>query len=88
MASRVEDPIEPRLAGLLRMSARRPTRGSIRKGKRGGRARCRVKGLDGGADFADGHQRDPERVAKVPAKQVGRMLTLPQAERLLERLER
>jgi hypothetical protein len=47
-----------------------------------------LKGPDGGADFADGHQRDPERVAKVPVKQIGRMLTLPQAERLLERLER
>jgi hypothetical protein len=46
-----------------------------------------VKGLDGGADFADGHQRDPERAAKVPAKQVCRMLTLPQANRLLDRLE-
>jgi hypothetical protein len=47
-----------------------------------------VKGLDGGADFADGHRLDPERAAKVPAKEIGRMLTLPQARRLLGRLER
>ena len=39
-----------------------------------------VRGLDDGADFAEGHQVHPERAAKVPAKQVGRMLTPPQAK--------
>jgi hypothetical protein len=47
-----------------------------------------VKGLDVGAAFAEGHDLDPERAAKMPAKQIGRMLTLPQAKQLLERLER
>jgi hypothetical protein len=47
-----------------------------------------VKGLDGGADFAEGHRLDPERAAKMPAKPVGRVLTPPQAKWLLERLER
>jgi hypothetical protein len=36
-----------------------------------------VKGLVGGAAFAEGHELDPERPAKVPAKQIGRMQTLP-----------
>jgi hypothetical protein len=47
-----------------------------------------VKGLDGGADFAEGYRLDPERAAAVPAKPVGWMLTPPQAKWLLERLER
>ena len=47
-----------------------------------------VKGLDGGADFAEGCRLDPERAAKMPAKPVGRMLTPPHAKWLLERLER
>jgi hypothetical protein len=46
-----------------------------------------VKGLDGGAAFAEGHELDPEPAAKVP-KQIGRMQRLPQAKQLLERLER
>jgi hypothetical protein len=35
MTSLFDDPIEPPRAAQLRMSARRPTRGLIRKGKRG-----------------------------------------------------
>jgi hypothetical protein len=46
---------------------------------------CWVKGLDGGAAFAEGHELEP--AAKVP-KQIGRMQRLPQAKQLLERLER
>jgi hypothetical protein len=45
---------------------------------------------DGGADFAEGHQLDLVRAAKVPAKQIGRMLTPPKTKtkRFLVRLER
>jgi hypothetical protein len=46
-----------------------------------------VKGLDGGAAFAEGHELDLEPAAKVP-KQIARMQTLPRAKRLLGRLER
>jgi hypothetical protein len=46
-----------------------------------------VKGLDGGAAFAEGHELDLEPAAKV-SKQIARMQTLPRAKRLLERLER
>jgi hypothetical protein len=46
-----------------------------------------IKGLDGGAAFAEGHGLDPEPAAKAP-KEIGRMQTLPQAKQLLERLER
>jgi hypothetical protein len=42
------------------------------------------KGLDGGADFAEGYRLDPERAAKVPVTHVGRMLAPPQAKRPLE----
>jgi hypothetical protein len=47
-----------------------------------------VKCLGVGVAFAEGHDLDPERAAKMPAKPIGRMLTLPQAKQLLERLER
>jgi hypothetical protein len=47
-----------------------------------------VKGLNGGAAFAERHELDPEGAAMVPAKQIGRMQTLPQAKQRLERLER
>ena len=42
-----------------------------------------VRGLDAGADFAEGHLLDAESAASIPAKHVGRMLTLREAERLL-----
>jgi len=45
------------------------------------------KGLDGGADFAEGRELDPEQAAGAPAKQVGRKLAQLQAN-LLEWLER
>jgi hypothetical protein len=61
---------------------------SIAKAKAAARLIAGVKGLDVGAAFAEGHELDPERAAKVPAKQIGLMLTLPhQAKQFLERLE-
>src|SRR3984885_4029064 len=50
---------------------------SIAKAKAAARLIAGVKGLDVGAAFAEGHELDPERAANVPAKQIGRMLTLP-----------
>jgi hypothetical protein len=47
-----------------------------------------VKGLDDDADFAEEQRSDPERAAKVPMRQVGPTLARPQANRLLEWLER
>jgi hypothetical protein len=39
------------------------------------RMRAAVKGMDQGADFAEGHQLDPETAALVPASAIGRMLS-------------
>jgi hypothetical protein len=60
----------------------------IAKAKTADRLIAGVKGLDGGAAFAEGHDLDPERAAKMPARPIGRTLTLPQAKQLLARLER
>jgi DNA invertase Pin-like site-specific DNA recombinase len=40
----------------------------IAKAKAAARLIAGANGLDGGAAFAEGHELDPERAAKVPAK--------------------
>ena len=47
-----------------------------------------VRGLDGLADFAEGHPLDAAMAARLSPKDIGWMLTLDQAKRLLWRLAR
>jgi DNA invertase Pin-like site-specific DNA recombinase len=60
----------------------------IAKAKPAARLIAGINGPHGGAAFAEGHELDPERAAEVPAKWIGRMLMLPQAQQLPEPLER
>ena len=46
------------------------------------------QGVDAGLEFAAGHALDPHRVALVHANEIGRLLSLVQAHRLLVRFER
>jgi len=42
---------------------------------------------DARADFAEGYELDTAQAARVPAKQVGHMLSIEEAEQLMRRLE-
>jgi hypothetical protein len=46
--------------------------------RRSSRSVAGIKGADRDADFAEVQRLGPERAAKILAKEVGRMLTLPQ----------
>jgi len=48
------------------------------------RTRAALEAVEAGAEFAEGHEL--ERAAMVPAKAVGRMLTLTEAKELLDRV--
>jgi hypothetical protein len=52
------------------------------------RFRAAVEGQDQDADFAAGHGLNDEIAARIPAAVVGRMLTAPEARKLLRHLER
>jgi hypothetical protein len=43
------------------------------------RMRAAVEGIDQGADFAGGHELDPETAALVPVTAIGRMLPMRKA---------
>jgi hypothetical protein len=51
------------------------------------RMRAVVEGIDQGADFAEGHELDPETAAMVPATAIGRMLDQDEAATLIRRFE-
>jgi hypothetical protein len=46
-----------------------------------------VRGLDGGAPFAEGHPLSAKLMASVPATKIGRMLSGSEAVRLISLLE-
>jgi len=51
-------------------------------------ARTQASPVDAHAEFAEGHELDAALARLVPAKQVGRMLTIEETRQLLERLRR
>jgi hypothetical protein len=52
------------------------------------RLRAAVGKIDGGAEFAEGHELDPATAALVPAKAIGRMLDPVEAGELIRAIER
>jgi hypothetical protein len=49
------------------------------------RMRAAIGEADTGADFSEGYELNRERASLVPTKQVGRMLTMEEAAKLLQR---
>jgi hypothetical protein len=45
--------------------------------------RAAVEGVDQGADFAEGHELDPETAVVIPASAIGRMLSQEEATTLI-----
>jgi hypothetical protein len=52
------------------------------------RLRAAVKGIDQGADSAEGHELDEATAALVPDAAIGRLLSQDEAAKLIRRLER
>jgi hypothetical protein len=76
-----------RVRGIRDELAPRTPAWGIARAKPAARLIGGIKGLDGGAVFAEGPVLDPERAAKLPTKWIGRILTHPQAQQVLEALE-
>jgi hypothetical protein len=52
------------------------------------RTQASLEAVDAGAEYAEAHELGAALAALVPAKQVGRMLTIEETRQLLERLRR
>ena len=52
------------------------------------RMRAALDGLDAGLEFTEGHKLNDELSAKVATKEIGRLLPITTARRLIRRFER
>jgi hypothetical protein len=51
------------------------------------RLKAAVQGIDGGAEFVEGHELDRASAKQIPKTSIGRLLSADEAHKLIDRME-